>query len=149
MKHIMVQSPAMWPSIFKTLTICIFLTVKFVHADEFKLGLLIPFKHASKLGNYFHRGEYYASAMSIAVEDINKRQDLLPGRNLSFIWNDTMCEELNTLRALVHQLNSGVGAFIGPGCSCKTAARSAAAFNTSMISYVSIFRVYIRLPSPL
>lgn len=122
--------------------VTIFTYILIIHgpavADEFKLGLLIPFKHVSKLGNYFHRGEYYATAITIAVDNINKRHDLLPGRNLSFIWNDTSCEELNTLRAVFYQLNNGVGAFIGPGCSCKTAARSAAAFNITMISYVSI-----------
>lgn len=131
----MVQPRVAWSSVI----IFAFVIHQFTLADEFKLGLLIPFKHASELGNYFHRGEYYASAMSIAVDDINKRQDLLPGRNLSFIWNDTLCEELNTLRALVYQLNNGVGAFIGPGCSCITSARNAAAFNISMISYVSIY----------
>lgn len=109
-----------------------------VPASDVKLGLLIPFKHANKLGNYFHRGEYYASAISIAVDDINGNPNLLAGHNVSFVWNDTECEELNTLRSIVHQLNSGVTAFIGPGCGCNTSARTAAAFNVSMISYVSI-----------
>lgn len=104
---------------------------------DIKIGLLIPFKYARSLGNYYFRGQYYASAMSIAIDDINKRKDLLPGRNISFIWNDTECDELKTLRALAYQINHGVKAFIGPGCSCTTAARSAAAFNLSMISYVS------------
>lgn len=105
---------------------------------DVKLGLLIPFKYARRLANYYHRGEYYASAISIAVDEINRRQDLLPGQNISFIWNNTECDELKTLRALVYQLNAGVSGFIGPGCTCTTAARSAAAFNVSMISYVSI-----------
>ncbi|XP_048576329.1 atrial natriuretic peptide receptor 1 isoform X2 [Nematostella vectensis] len=103
---------------------------------DVKLGLLIPFRHVRELGNSFHAGENYASAMSIAVDAVNKRKDLLPGRNISFIWNDTNCDELNTIRALVYQLNAGVTAFIGPGCTCNTAARSAAAFNKSMISYM-------------
>ncbi|XP_020901343.1 atrial natriuretic peptide receptor 1 isoform X2 [Exaiptasia diaphana] len=104
--------------------------------NDIKIGLLIPFKYARSLGNYYFRGQYYASAMSIAVDDINRRPDLLPGRNISFIWNDTECDELKTLRALAYQINHGVQAFIGPGCSCATAARSAAAFNLSMISYM-------------
>ena len=102
-----------------------------------KLGLLIPFKRAGRLGNYFHRGEYYASAISIAVDNVNAKPDLLPGQNISFIWNDTDCEEPKTLQSMVYQLNEGVTAFIGPGCSCNTSARMAASFNKTMISYVS------------
>lgn len=104
---------------------------------EVKLGLLIPFKRTSRLGNYYHRGEFYASAMKIAVDNVNERLDLLPGQNLTFIWNDTDCEEFKTLQSLVYQLNQGVSAFIGPGCACNTSARMAASFNKTMISYVS------------
>lgn len=105
--------------------------------EEVKLGLLIPFKETASLGNSYHRGEFYASAMSIAVDDINRRPDLLPGQNVTFIWNDTRCEEFQTLQSIVWQLNEGVTAFIGPGCSCNTSARMAASFNKTMISYVS------------
>ena len=105
--------------------------------EEVKLGLLIPFKRTNRLGNYYHRGEFYASAMSIAVDAVNQRPDLLPGQNITFIWNDTDCEEFKTLQSVVYQLNKGVSAFIGPGCSCNTSARMAASFNKTMISYVS------------
>ena len=105
--------------------------------EEVKLGLLIPFKETASLGNAYHRGEFYASAMSIAVDDINRRPDLLPGQNVTFTWNDTRCEEFQTLQSIVWQLNEGVTAFIGPGCSCNTSARMAASFNKTMISYVS------------
>ncbi|XP_078348931.1 atrial natriuretic peptide receptor 1-like isoform X2 [Oculina patagonica] len=104
--------------------------------EEVKLGLLIPFKSTARLGNSYLRGEFYASAMSIAVDDINRRPDLLPGQNVSFIWNDTRCEEFTTLQQIVYQLNEGVTAFIGPGCSCNTSARMAASFNKTMISYM-------------
>ncbi|XP_020613215.1 atrial natriuretic peptide receptor 1-like isoform X2 [Orbicella faveolata] len=103
---------------------------------EVKLGLLIPFKETASLGNSYHRGEFYASAMSIAVDDINRRPDLLPGQNVTFMWNDTRCEEFQTLQSIVWQLNEGVTAFIGPGCSCNTSARMAASFNKTMISYM-------------
>ena len=103
---------------------------------EVKLGLLIPFKETA-LGTSYHRGEFYASAISIAVDDINRRPDLLPGQNVTFIWNNTRCEEFQTLQSIVWQLNEGVTAFICPGCSCNTSARMAASFNKTMISYVS------------
>lgn len=113
--------------------------------EEVKLGLLIPFKRTDRLGNSFHRGEFYASAMSIAVDHINHRSDLLPGENVTFIWNDTDCEEEKTLQAVVYQLTQGVSAFIGPGCTCNTSARMAASFNKTMISYVSSFLHYFIL----
>ncbi|XP_068761980.1 LOW QUALITY PROTEIN: atrial natriuretic peptide receptor 1-like [Montipora capricornis] len=103
---------------------------------EVKLGLLIPFKKTNRLGNHYHRGEFYSSAMSIAVDAINDQPDLLPGQNVSFIWNNTDCEEFKTLQSFVYQLNEGVSAFIGPGCSCNTSARMAASFNKTMISYM-------------
>lgn len=110
--------------------------------EEVKLGLLIPFKRTDRLGNSFHRGEFYASAMSIAVEHINQRSDLLPGKYVTFIWNDTDCEEEKTLQAIVYQLTQGVSAFIGPGCTCNTSARMASSFNKTMISYVSSLLFY-------
>lgn len=105
--------------------------------SDVKLGLLIPLKRTNRLGNHYHRGEFYSSAMSIAVDAINQQSDLLPGQNVTFIWNDTDCEEFKTIKSFVHQLNEGVSAFIGPGCSCNTSARMAASFNKTMISYVS------------
>ena len=115
----------------------VFVYVPSLTTGEVKLGLLIPLKDATSLGNSYHRGEFYASAMSIAVDDINRRPDLLPGQNVTFMWNDTRCEEFQTLQSIVWQLNEGVTAFIGPGCSCNTSARMAASFNKTMISYVS------------
>ena len=76
------------------------------------------------------------------MDHINHRSDLLPGENVTFIWNDTDCEEGKTLQAVVYQLTQGVSAFIGPGCTCNTSARMAASFNKTMISYVSSFLHY-------
>lgn len=125
----------------RTLALFLFLAllgyIPSASTEEVKLGLLIPFKRTNRLGNYYHRGEFYASAMSIAVDDVNRRSDLLPGKNVTFIWNDTDCEEFKTLQSIVYQLTQGVSAFIGPGCSCNTSARMAASFNKTMISYVS------------
>ncbi|KAK2572039.1 Speract receptor [Acropora cervicornis] len=104
--------------------------------SDVKLGLLIPLKRTNRLGNHYHRGEFYSSAMSIAVDAINQQSDLLPGQNVTFIWNDTDCEEFKTIKSFVYQLNEGVSAFIGPGCSCNTSARMAASFNKTMISYM-------------
>jgi len=106
-------------------------------SKEFKIGLLIPYKlvHDGD-GNYF-KGENFAAAITIAVQDINDNKNLLPGHNISFTWADTDCNELQTIRDQFKMVNHRVSAIIGPGCYCKTAARNAEAFNLPIISYVS------------
>ena len=110
---------------------------------EYKLGLLIPYTTVlPHLANDFNKGESFAAAMTIALEKINADPTLLPDYNLTFVWKNTKCDELIAVREQLNQINSGVRAFIGPGCNCQTAARNAAAFNMTMISYVSIQTFY-------
>ena len=123
--------------------ICVFCSSVSIAGEEFTLGLLIPF-HTSDSFN--SKGLYYAPAISQAVEDINNMPDLLPGHNISFIWNDTECDEEQALRALFYQIQEkDVSAIIGPGCACATAARLAAALDIPMISFVS-FKPFSCLP---
>lgn len=106
---------------------------------EYKLGLLIPFKTViPRFSNDYNKGESFAAAMTIAVERLNAHPTLLPEHNITFVWKDTTCDELVAVRDQLNQINSGVQAFIGPGCNCQTAARNAAAFNMTMLSYVSM-----------
>ena len=110
---------------------------------EYKLGLLIPYTTViPHLANDFNKGESFAAATTIALERINADPTLLPDYNLTFVWKNTKCDELIAVREQLNQINSGVRAFIGPGCNCQTAARNAAAFNMTMISYVSIQTFY-------
>lgn len=128
---------------FMVSTVALLFSVSGAEA-EYTLGLLI---HMRGNAPYMQKGIYYASAISIAVDEINRQQNLLPGNNISFIWNDTDCEDENkTIRALLYQIyEAKVSAIIGPGCTCNTSARIAAAFNIPMISYVSIHFVFTRL----
>lgn len=106
---------------------------------EYKLGLLIPYSTVvPHFADDFNKGEKFAAAMTIAVERLNADPTLLADYNVTFVWKDTECNELIAVHEQLNQINSGVQAFIGPGCNCHTAARNAAAFNISMISYVSI-----------
>lgn len=106
---------------------------------EYKLGLLIPYSTViPHFSDDFNKGELFAAAMTIAVERLNADPTLLADYNVTFVWKDTKCDELIAVHEQLNQINSGVQAFIGPGCNCQTAARNAAAFNMSMISYVSI-----------
>lgn len=104
---------------------------------NFTLGLLIPFSECDALGNSYLCGYWYASAITVALRRINSDPNLLAGHRLNFIWNDTRCKELLAVEQQIHQLNVRVDAFIGPACHCKTAAINAAAFNKTIISFVS------------
>jgi guanylate cyclase len=111
-----------------------------VFGKEYKLGLLIPYNNVDFIikDSYFV-GQKYAAAMSIAVHDVNEREDLLRNDTLTFKWKDTNCNEFTTLRHQIKMIQSNFTAFIGPGCHCQMAAKNAAAFNKTMISYVSIY----------
>ena len=107
--------------------------------DEFTLGLLIPYNLscAQRVSLGYH-SKYLAPAIIQAVEDVNNRSDLLPGHHLSFIWNDTHCDETVSLKSMFYQVNERrVSAIIGPACSCRTEARLASVLDIPMISYVS------------
>ena len=125
-----------------TVSALAFLILVNVTEAEYTLGLLIPMYKAY----YLQKGLYYASAVNIAMDKINRQGNLLPGKNISFIWNNTDCEESKTIRALMYQMyEAKVSAIIGPGCTCNTSARNAAAFNVPMISYVSTQFMLTRL----
>ncbi|CAH3039755.1 unnamed protein product [Pocillopora meandrina] len=104
---------------------------------EYKLGLLIPYSTViPHFEHDFNKGESFAAAMTIAVERLNADPTILADYNVTFVWKDTKCDELIAVYEQLNQINSGVQAFIGPGCNCQTAARNAAAFNMSIISFM-------------
>ena len=99
------------------------------------IGLILPYKVSS--GDVQNRpGYYYASAMTVAVDNINKDPTFLPGIHLSFIWADSECEEEKSIQEFIRQWEKRVDAFIGFGCKCFTQARMAAALNLPLISHV-------------
>ena len=108
-----------------------------VSSKEYTLGLLIPYD-VPRSDTSLVEGKYYAPAMIQAVDDVNNRSDLLPGHHLSFIWNETSCNETQALQALTYLIHEKqVSAIIGPACSCRTSARLASALDIPMVSYVS------------
>ena len=107
---------------------------------EIVIGVLLPYTISKTLvQTTFKSGKYYASAFTLAIDDINRNQNLLPGYKVSYVWNDTKCLENNTLSQQFYQLTRDrrVDVFIGPGCHCSSAAKFAAALNIATISYVS------------
>ena len=77
------------------------------------------------------------------MDRLNADPTILADYNVTFVWKDTKCDELIAVYEQLNQINSGVQAFIGPGCNCQTAARNAAAFNMSIISFVSIMSSHV------
>lgn len=104
-------------------------------ASVITVGLLLPYNVPAIVSGA--SGKEYASALMLAVEAVNNDSSLLPGHQITFVWNDTQCNEEISLKAMLYLLEKGVQAFIGPGCTCETQAKLAAAANTPMISYVS------------
>ena len=115
--------------------------------DIIKLGALIPFSLGdSALTSYFS-GLYYASAMFLALEDINNDKYLLPNHTLTLVWADTECDWKKTISMQLKMLEEEhVDAFVGGGCrGCLTNARIAGAEDMPMISHVSLFDLLLLL----
>ena len=115
--------------------------------DIIKLGALIPFSLGdSTLSSYFS-GLYYASAMFLALEDINNDKYLLPNHTLTLVWADTVCDWQKAISMQLKMLEEEhVDAFIGGGCKgCLTNARIAGAEDMPMISHVSLFDLLLLL----
>lgn len=101
------------------------------------IGLILPYSRSTGGGRGL-RGIHYASAITIAVDNINKDPNLLPGIRLRFIWDDSECIEEKSIKAFISQWERRVDAFIGFGCNCHTQARMAAALNLPVVSHVSM-----------
>lgn len=81
-----------------------------------------------------------SGAMTMAVNDVNKDKDALPGYQVSVYYANTTGEELSSLENMVKLWREGVVAFFGPDITCEKEATLAAALNLPMISFVSIAR---------
>ena len=103
---------------------------------NFKLGILVPFNGGKACSNPgpFH-GHMYSPAILVAVDEIERTSNW--NFNLTWVWNDTKCDESLALKQQFWQLNNGVDAFIGPALSCATSSMNAVAFNKPVMSYVS------------
>ena len=102
----------------------------------YKLGFLLPFnrgKHCSK--SLKAAATQYAPAVLIAINKVNNDSSLL--FNLSWVWNDTMCDEWTAIRQQVWQINEGVDVFLGPAVRCASTSKNAVAFNKPVMSFVS------------
>ncbi|XP_017859898.1 PREDICTED: guanylate cyclase 32E [Drosophila arizonae] len=77
--------------------------------------------------------------LPLAVEDVNKNVNLLPGKTLTFtpfdLGHTSSAYRLKPLRLMTELREQKVNAFIGPDESCTTEALLASAWNTPMLSF--------------
>jgi len=99
--------------------------------NEVKIGVLLP------MTGYWPIGQTSASAITIAVERINKDTTLLPGYNMTFLWNDSQCLAAEGLNQAVEFKLANVDAIIGDGCDiiCEPASLLAASWNLPIVSW--------------
>lgn len=82
------------------------------------------------------QGLSISGAILYAVNYINnERPELLNGRQLKLIYNDTAGIAINATAAVIWQWRYGAVAFIGPEDTCEVEATIASALNLPMISY--------------
>ncbi|XP_047143124.1 atrial natriuretic peptide receptor 1 isoform X1 [Hydra vulgaris] len=112
----------------------------FRKSNVIKIGVILPHTLGeSKLSSY-NSGVYYASAMYMAIDDINSQSTYLPNHKLELVWGDTMCDWKSTIKLQIEMLEyEKVDAFIGGGCAgCLALAQNAGALNMPMISHMCL-----------
>lgn len=108
------------------------------------LALNVNWKSCNRGGSVFHSGQFYASAIAVAVEDINNNPDILPNNRLRYVWNksetNTNCSKDISTRIMLKQINlNTIDGIIGFPQKCEAPASIASAVNLPLISLVRIY----------
>lgn len=85
------------------------------------------------------QGLAISGALSMALDEINSSNDILPNVTLELRWNDTRGDTVLATRAITEMICDGIASFFGPEGSCLTEAIVSQSRNIPMISYVSSF----------
>lgn len=102
------------------------------------IGVLIPMTNLVSSADTMLIGDFYASAMYVAIDDINNNKMLAP-YHLQLVWADTECNTTRTLEIQSRFQKLGVAVVIYGGCGdCEIVARDAEQRNMAVISYVSL-----------
>lgn len=86
---------------------------------------------------YRRPGQAISGALTLALKEINSREDILPNDKLQFLIAETRGKEFTSIRSTVELIYKNISVYIGPQESCIHEGKIAAAFNIPMISYVS------------
>ena len=86
---------------------------------------------------YKKLGQAISGAITLAINEINKDDSVLPNHSLEMVIAETYGEELVSVRETAQLPSRNISVYIGPQETCVHEGRIAAAFNIPMISYVS------------
>ncbi|CAG9761048.1 unnamed protein product [Ceutorhynchus assimilis] len=100
-----------------------------------KVKLVLGYLTAVKGDLKERQGIAISGAISMAIEEINNNQVILPNVTLDLRWNDTKGDTVLATRAMTDMVCDGVAAFFGPEGPCYVEAIVSQARNIPMISY--------------
>lgn len=83
------------------------------------------------------QGLAISGALTMALDEVNHSNDILPNVTLALRWNDTRGDTVVATRALTEMICDGVSIFFGPEGPCHIEAVVSQSRNIPMISYVS------------
>jgi hypothetical protein len=112
-----------------------FLLRRVTSLEEYKLGVLLPYNY--DMNREYPPAEDYASAITVAVEKVNSDPTLLKGATLSYVWNNTACNQTKMVEQQHWQIKQGVVGFVGPSCHGRKAAKIAEKHDLAVVSFVS------------
>ncbi|XP_015514449.1 receptor-type guanylate cyclase Gyc76C [Neodiprion pinetum] len=99
------------------------------------LNLTVGYLAAIKGELSDRKGLAISGAISIALDEINSDDNILPNVTLVMRWKDTRGDTVDATRAMIDMICDGVVAFFGPEGSCYVEAIVAQSRNIPMISY--------------
>ncbi|XP_017772272.1 PREDICTED: receptor-type guanylate cyclase Gyc76C-like isoform X2 [Nicrophorus vespilloides] len=104
-------------------------------AKNKKKSLTVGYLTAVKGELKERQGLAVSGAITMALDEINKDESMLPNVTLVLRWNDTRGDTVVATRAMTDMICDGVVAFFGPEGTCHVEAIVAQARNIPMISY--------------
>lgn len=110
-----------------------FLLRRVTSLEEYKLGVLLPYNY--DMNREYPPAEDYASAITVAVEKVNSDPTLLKGATLSYVWNNTACNQTKMVEQQHWQIKQGVVGFVGPSCHGRKAAKIAEKHDLAVVSF--------------
>ncbi|XP_011254352.1 receptor-type guanylate cyclase Gyc76C [Camponotus floridanus] len=99
------------------------------------LNLTIGYLTAIKGDLKDRQGLAISGALSMALDEVNNDENILPNVKLVMRWNDTRGETTDATSAMIDMICEGVVAFFGPEGSCHVEAIVAQSRNIPMLSY--------------
>lgn len=113
-----------------------------VNSETFKIGYLTGSERRPGDLTYDRPGRTISGAITLATDEINSRNGTFGslGHKLTFVVAETYGDEATSILQIATLWRENISAYIGPQETCFHEGRMAAAFNTPMISYVSICR---------